>query len=363
MSTKIEATDFQVGRADLRQHRFAKHDVPALQAGQVLLRVDKFGFTANNITYAVFGEAMSYWKFFPAPEGWGIVPVWGYADVAESQHPSIAAGERVYGYLPMSTHHVVQADRVGDARFVDATAHRQELAHPYLSFVRVGGDPSFQARFEDHQAIFRPLFATSFLIEDFLADNGLFGASSVILSSASSKTALGLAYLLSRKRPQNCEVIGLTSPGNLAFCEKTGYYDRVLAYEKLSELAPGTPSVYVDMAGNGQLLHDLHHHFGAQMKHSCIVGASHWEERSTQHHLPGAKPQFFFAPVQLQKRHKDWGAAGVEARYGEAARDFTATTDAWLKIVHGSGHASIGQVYAQMLEGKVPPEQGHILSW
>src|SRR5205814_4071662 len=129
----VTAQHFLVQRKDLRQTRFA--DTPlALAPNEVLLEVDKFALTANNITYAVFGDAMQYWNFFPLPkelDGWGRVPVWGFARVVESKHPDINADERVYGYFPMSTHLVVQPDRVTPEQFMDASKHRRPLATPY----------------------------------------------------------------------------------------------------------------------------------------------------------------------------------------------------------------------------------------
>ena len=63
------------------------------------------------------------------------------------------------------------------------------------------------------------------------------------------------------------------------------------------------------MAGDGPVVRALHHHFGDDMKHSCIVGVTHWEQRAQPgEELPGAPPTFFFAPTQLQKRTQDWGA-------------------------------------------------------
>src|SRR6478609_6583184 len=100
-------TDFLVKRDELRQSRIAAGDPPELEAGQALLRVKNFGLTANNVTYAVMGEAMSYWDFFPAEEGWGRVPMWGFAEVERSEAEGVEAGTRLYGYLPPSSHLLV----------------------------------------------------------------------------------------------------------------------------------------------------------------------------------------------------------------------------------------------------------------
>ena len=359
------ALDFMVRRDDLRECKFVPAAETAeieLRPGQVVLRNARFGFTSNNITYAAFGEAMQYWAFFPAPEGWGRIPVWGFGDVVRSKHDAVSEGERVFGYLPMSTHLVVEPDRLTEAGFTDASAHRAALPGAYQQYSRVAGDPGYDPRYEDQQALLQPLFVTSFLIEDFLADNGLFGAGAVVLSSASSKTALGVAFLLSRNRSSQYEVIGLTSPANVAFCDRLGYYDRVLAYDKLESLSSDMPAVYVDMAGEGKLLHAVHHHFGDSLKYSCLVGATHWEKRETPQELPGPEPQFFFAPTRVEKRRQDWGPDGFGKRYGDARRAFLPSVDGWMQVVHGHGPAAVEAVYREMLEGKVNPEVGHILS-
>jgi hypothetical protein len=355
--------DFLVKRDDLRECKFA----PATEAGeieldpgQVLLTVDKFGFTSNNVTYAAFGEAMNYWAFFPAPEGWGRIPVWGFAHVLRSGDSDLAEGERIFGYLPMSTHLAVQPDQVTDGGFLDVTPHRTALPGAYQQYTRVA-DAGNNGKYDDHQAILQPLFMTSFLIEDFLADNDLFGAKQVVLASASSKTALGVAFLLSKNRPQDCVVVGLTSPGNVGFCEQVGYYDRVVPYAELKSLEPDTVTVLVDMAGDAKVLESVHRHF-ENLAHSCIVGATHWEDRGAPTDLAGPAPQFFFAPTQLAKRREEWGPEGFGGRYGEARNAFLPSTDDWMKIVHGRGPDAVRDTYLAMVDGRVDPQVGQILS-
>ena len=76
------------------------------------VKVTRFAFTANNITYAALGDHLKYWQLFPAPEGFGIVPMWGLGEVIGSKHPRVAAGETLFGYFPMATHLVIEAARV-----------------------------------------------------------------------------------------------------------------------------------------------------------------------------------------------------------------------------------------------------------
>ncbi|MGA1245763.1 MAG: DUF2855 family protein, partial [Ilumatobacteraceae bacterium] len=104
-----------VDRTNLSISRLNRSVAVDLQPGEVRLAVQSFALTSNNITYAVFGDGLKYWDFFPVgEEPWGRVPVWGFADVVESTIGDVAVGERVYGYLPMATELVVTPGRVDE---------------------------------------------------------------------------------------------------------------------------------------------------------------------------------------------------------------------------------------------------------
>jgi len=364
------STDFIVNRANLREGTFVTTELGELRAGQILLRVGKFALTANNITYGAAGDTIGYWKFFPAKDGWGRIPVWGFAEVVASKNGEMPVGERVYGYFPMSTHVIVDAAKITPSTFIDAAAHRAGLPPIYNQYNRVAGDPAYFRDREDEIALFRPLFTTSFLIDDLLAESDFFGARNVLLISASSKTALGLAQLLHDQRKGQVKVIGVTSPGNAAFVARTGYYDRVVHYADVASLDARTPVVLVDFAGDVKVTRAIHTHFADQLKYSCIVGATHWEDMARGNSpisgakpapMPGAKPIFFFAPDRAGKRIADWGAAGFRARTGEALSAFIASAKKWLRVVEGRGPGALEKVYGDLVNGKTDPAEGHIL--
>jgi hypothetical protein len=357
--------DFIVKRDDLHTCKFDPAPGPdeiTLEDGQVLLRVEHFAFTSNNITYATFGETMSYWNFFPAKEGWGRIPVWGFGQVIKSRCAQVEIGEKFFGYLPMSNYIVVQPDRISESGFFDGVAHRQALHPLYNQYLRTATDPVYDAQREDQLMLLRPLFILSFMVDDFLADNAFFGARKVILSSASSKTAYGIAHLLSLSGREQCEVIGLTSKSNLAFTKGLGCYHEVVTYDEIETLAADKKAVYVDMAGNGKLRARLHHHFGDQLAYSCAVGGTHWDQRQSEERLPGPRPALFFAPAQIKKRSAEWGMRGVMERFAVAWRAFQAPLDNWMRIVHGNGAVAVERVYRDMVEGRTQPDSGNILS-
>jgi Protein of unknown function (DUF2855) len=359
----MKSTDFIVARNDLQHCKFVGMELPdpaTLPDEALLIKVDRFAFTANNITYAVAGDLLKYWELFPAPDHFGNIPVWGFGDVIASRHPGIDVGERLFGYFPMATHLVIEAADVSKRGLRDAAAHRQNVSPVYNTYARVSGDPAFAGRAGDYQALLRPLFMLSFLVDDYLEENAFFGARSVILSSASSKTAFGLAHLLHLRK--DIRVIGLTSAANAAFVRSLGCYDEVVAYDEVTSLPTGQPVAYVDMAGSSDLRERLHRHFGEGMKYSGRVGLTHRSSSPDEPALPGAKPHWFFAPDQIRKRAKEWGPGGIDTRFGAAWSGFAPMLDLCLRVVEGRGRAAVEQIYLDTLNGRIPPDQGHILS-
>ncbi len=360
----MSTTTLLVRQDQLGTTRVDTSEPTPLADGQVRVRVDSFALTSNNITYAAFGDAMNYWQFFPTgEEGWGIVPVWGFGTVLQSLHPGVAVGERLYGYWPMANEAVLQPDRLSAAGFSDAAPHRASLHAVYNHYLRTTSDPFYSAETEDVQALLRPLFITSWLIDDLFADNDFFGADIALLSSASSKTAYGTAFQLIQ-RP-GIEVVGLTSAGNKAFCENLGCYSRVLTYEELDQLAADADCVYIDFAGNAGLRKQIHTRF-VNLKYSCSIGGTHVEQLGGAKDLPGPRPTLFFAPAQIKKRQADWGPAELGKKLVTAWHAFStraaASPQPWLSVQHHRGTEEVQQAYAQVLAGRGDPRVGHILS-
>lgn len=334
---------------------------PELAPGAALLRVESFAVTANNVTYAVVGDAFGYWNFFPAPEGWGIVPMWGHAIVEASAHPDIAVGERVYGYLPMASHLRVEPGHVSNGSFSDMAAHRQPMSPVYNQYRRLGGDPTHDPAREAQRMIFQPLFGTSFLIEAMFAKENWFGVDTLVMTSASSKTALALAHIARAKAPQ-IKRIGLTSAGNVAFVERSGLYDEVLTYDDIGRLA-GRNAVSVDFAGNSAVLLAIHEALGDGLKYSCLVGATHVDARGQRvtTALPGPEPIMFFAPDHMTAAIKEMGMDAYMASYNGAWRAFLTSTDGFMTVDERQGLAGAEAAFAETLKGSAAPDRGIVI--
>lgn len=364
----MNTIDFLVRKDQLAVTELRETPEDSLNEGQVRLTVEKFALTSNNITYAAFGDAMNYWGFYPAENGWGRIPVWGFGRVVESQHPAVSVGEKFYGYYPMSSSVVLQPARPSDEGFFDGAEHRATLHPVYNNYARCSADPFYTPPTEDVQALLRPLFITSWLIDDFLADNNFFGANDngpglMLLSSASSKTAYGTAFQLAQRR--GIEVIGLTSAANLDFCRSLGCYHRVLPYDQLDHVAKDAACVYVDFAGNAGLRKAIHTRF-ANLKYSSSIGGTHVAQLGGAKDLPGPRATLFFAPAQIKKRNAEWGADILGQRLLQAWQGFVAKVcdpvAPWLVVEHHVGPDAVKTAYAEVLGGHSDPRVGHMLS-
>ena len=355
-------TQVHVRKGALTDAALVEVPLAPLAEGAVRLAVESFSVTANNVTYAVVGDGFKYWDFFPAPEGLGIVPMWGHARVIESNHPEIAVGERVYGYLPMASHLDVRPGKVTDGGFLDTTDYRQPMSPVYNSYTRLAADPEHDPAREAERMIFGPLFRTGFLIEYFLRGQDWFGAEQLVVTSASSKTAMGLASVARQSSP-GVRRIGLTSKGNVGFVAASGLYDEVIAYDDLERL-PVVRSVSVDFAGNAELLARIHRHFEDALAHSALVGATHIEAGSVfggSDQLPGPKPQLFFAPDHAVAFFKAHGPVEGGKLVAAAWRDFLGAADGTIAIERYAGLSAARDVFVTMLSGQIDPAKGIVI--
>ncbi|RSS82346.1 DUF2855 family protein [Streptomyces sp. WAC06614] len=346
-----------IDRDDLARTELIGVSVPEVAEGEVLLRVDRVGLTANNVTYAVLGTSVRYWDFFPTREGWGVVPVWGFAEVVASRAAGVEPGSRVYGYLPSGSHLLVRAGGVDARGFRDDSPHRADLPSVYNHYTFTATDPLHDPDRADLRILYQPLFWTSFMLADQVVDQEGWGADQVVLSSASSKTAYGTAFLL---KGRGREVVGLTSRGNVAFTEGLGCYDRVSAYEDLAGLPSSRPTLFLDFAGDSGVTERLRGHLGSALVHGLRIGVTH--QQGGFFAAGSGADATFFAPEQIRKRAKDWGPQELNRRLAAGWQEFTSAVVKWVEVVHGEGARALEETWREVQAGRTSPRTGHVLA-
>jgi len=337
----------------------------AVDEGQVMVKVDKLALTANSISYVLAHQEgiLSYLDSFPAPEGLAHIPCWGYGDVVYSKSADVAEGERLYGFFPIASHVILTVGEAKPNGFTDTSPGRDAVAPFYSEYNYARKEPGYAPEFEDTVMLFRPLFGTSYLLQSFCQDHEFFGADRVIVTSASSKTAMGFGYLLQKKYAEKVKAIGLTSPRNHDFVVGLDCFNEVLTYDQVDLIDRGGKVLFFDVAGDRELLEKVHLRMGDAIAYSGQVGRTHWDADHDDAcvALPGAKPVFWSGPDQVMKLRERHGGGGMMKVIGASMVDFLMAAHNWIKMMPAEGPEAIDNRVRSVLDGGVNANEGVVL--
>ncbi|KAF8235026.1 hypothetical protein L208DRAFT_1393236 [Tricholoma matsutake] len=381
----------------------------------VLIKVDRFGFSANNITYQALGEHphFRYFDFHPVPETGaisskthGLIPVWGFGTVDVSNHPRIHQGEQVYGYFAPTRYLLipVSSNDVNKHAFYVLRPHLPADRRPYNQVLRCATDPHYIATStkEDLTMLYRPLFWTSYWCEDWLFSSRYRDASNILISSASAKTAFCLAYLMKKRIARgeinsNVNIIGLTSKKNLAFTNGLGHYHEVFEYDTFTSgmtLQGGQWArwVYVDVAGNKDLNQQVLAHFASPYTGTLVacvslgftniapsISSASLEWRTNSYSATLAMPpstvtdtttsilpfwlkfEHFFMVEWLDVRRHQISNDQIFSRQNQAWRELMTDCIGWVKLdrVYADG---VRNAYENVMKNGLGPDEGQIWS-
>lgn len=358
----------EIARDDIAQAAIAELSDRAPAPGEAEFAIDLVALTANNVTYAALGQKTpflgadaGYWDFFSERDEPGRLPVWGFATATRSAAEGISVGDRFYGYWPLASHAVLAADQIRGTGFTEVTPRRTALPAAYNQYARLKALGDHREADHDWWPVYRPLFLTGWLIADQFEDEDDFDAETIIVSGASSKTALSFAHVM-KARGHGPRLIALASPRSAAFTADTGLYDQVVDYDAIDTIAAEGKVALVDFAGNPAATRAVHERFGDALTVDMVVGITHWDaERGGGALLPGPRPIGFFAPGRMKKRSADWGPHGFRRQTEEAWLDFMPTAKRLTVIDRRCGAEAALAVYRDAVAGKVDPRVGVLI--
>ncbi|EFI28166.1 hypothetical protein CC1G_14193 [Coprinopsis cinerea okayama7 len=386
-------------------------NVDDIADNHIVIRVDRFGFSANNVTYQALGEHphFRYFDFHPAPtpeleKTHGLIPVWGFGTVVVSKHPKIPVGERVYGYFAPSKYLVVPVSPsdVNKYAFYVPRPRLPEDRRPYNQIQRCGSDPMYAPGLEAENLtmLYRPLFWTSYWCEDWLHSTGCYQPSaqfnlSILISSASSKTAFCLAYLI-RKRIKsgelkNVKIIGLTSKRNVTFTQKLGLYDEVYEYNtfrqgKAFQGEKERQWIYVDVAGNDKLNDQVREHFSSpsvgRIIKNVALGVTNLQPTTSANddmkwahnafdptapalaapHIRWPNVEHFFMPEWLNVRKHQLSIQEIFQRQIQAWSELMRDCTHWVELQPVYGANEVRDAYIRLAKEGLGPDKGLIWS-
>jgi len=351
--TEGKALSLQVARDDVHRVRVAETSPAEPGPGEALFEVERFGVSANNVTYALFGDELRYWDLFPAETGWGQIPVWGYLRAVASRSGEVETGRRAFGLCPMSTHVLMRPDRGDAAGFRDASVCRSAVPGVYNAYFWADGD-SPGSRAGDLLVVLRPLFWLSFTLDCYLAEHdGL--TSGAVITSASSKAAIGLAHLL---RGRGVPTVGLTSPRHAGFVGETSEYGAVAGYDQLGALAAltGPRTTLIDVAGNPALRQEIGGQLAGRLTSVLVAGSTHGDGNPASSAADG----LFSAPRQIRDQTRRWGWPVLQQRF-TAALDGFAASATWLTVETAHGIGGLARVYHGVLGNNSSPAVAHVV--
>ena len=132
---------FQTLKSDLTQSRIIDIDSTSIGDGEIAVQVESYAFTSNNVTYAVAGDTIGYWKFFQTGNDtnneWGCIPMWGFAEITHSGIEDLNVGERLFGYFPAAESLILSPVKISTQSFSDGKEHRKDLPPVYNNYVRL----------------------------------------------------------------------------------------------------------------------------------------------------------------------------------------------------------------------------------
>ena len=342
--------ELRVRRDDLSSCELAAGE-PArddLAEGEAQLLVERFALSANNITYGVFGDQLGYWHLFPAPEGWGRIPAWGYARVVASRAPGVTEGQRVLGLVPMGTYLTVRPvpHPIG---FMDTAAHRAELSPVYNQYLSVEGEG------DDAALVMRPLFGTSVLLDLLLEDAGFEGARTVVLDERVEQDRVRTRAPASRA-PRGHDRADLGPAAGVARGPRAlrrGPHLRRARRARRARTARCWSTSRATARSCAACTSGSVTPSGARSSSASPTARRRRDEAP----LPGPEPQFFFAPDEIVRRGRELGL-----RYAQAWRDFAPVAERTMRIERVTDGDELVRVYRTLLEGRADPAVGYVVS-
>merc|ERR1719188_1654307 len=219
------------------------------------------------------------------------------------------------------------------------------------------------AHLEDWKAVTKELYTMAFYMdEQLLVDTGMFN--SVLISCASSKTALALAYCL-RMRDMRC-VAGLTSQEHLEFVKSTDLYHEVYTYDNLSSLSSQNQIVYMDFKCDEALREEIGQMLGTNLMYTLKIGPSVFQKKAKDQMFEKRHgKQAVFDEASWRERRKMVAEVTKTDRndrlkYSQTA--FIERLQRSVKLRHVSGSEAFAQMYERVYCNESSPAEAHVCS-
>ncbi|CAK9025715.1 unnamed protein product [Durusdinium trenchii] len=348
-----------------------REKVPDLDQGEVLLKVEKFAFSHMALGYLMKGFTRTfsaYHNFYKASEeNLYRSACWGFATVMESTHDKVAVGTRLYGLLPAARY---QVQTVGDT----IPGKKDE---PSCVELAMEGVPFNLRRFQEMEVVSdcmephledwiictKEIYTMAYYMdEQLLVDTGMINC--VIISCASAKTALALAFCL-RMRDMRY-VFGLTSKDHLDFARSTDLFHEVFSYDNVASLPNNHTVVYMDFKCDGELRQQITLRMGTNLMYNMVVGPAVFQKKMKDQLFEKRAREVLFDESSWRERRRLVAEVTKTGRNEKLKYSYQAFIERMKKIItvkHINGVDGFVEMYDALYSNASSPADVHVCSF
>mmetsp|Transcript_73181 Transcript_73181/g.148601 ORF Transcript_73181/g.148601 Transcript_73181/m.148601 type:complete len:535 (+) Transcript_73181:149-1753(+) len=346
-------------------------EVLELEEGKVLLRIDKFGFSHMTLGYLMKGFTRTfggYHSFYPwTDEAHYRSACWGYATVMESAHPKVAVGTRIYGLVPPSKYTVQRvsgtiAGTKGDPSILELEMENVPYNMRRFQEMEIVEGNEDDPVVEDWRIIAKEVYKMAFYMdEQLLVETGMIN--SVIISCASCKTALALAYCLRMREMRY--VVGFTSKEHLDFVKSTDLYHDVFCYEDVDKLPTDHTVVYMDFKCDGELRQRITLKMGTNLMYNMVLGPAVFQKRMKDQVFEKRAREVIFNEATWRERRRmvaEVTKTGRNEKLKYSYKSFVERMRQYMKVRRATGVAELTKMYDSVYSNTASPSEVFVCS-
>jgi len=342
--------------------------VPDLGQGEVLLRVDKFAFSHMALGYLMKGFTRTfgaYHNFYKCQEeNLYRSACWGFMTVMESTHPKVAVGTRLYGLVPPARYQVqpvggtIPPGKKGEPAMVELAM--EEIPFNLRRFQEMEVSEGLEPHLEDWIVATKEIYTMAYYMdEQLLVDTGMI--SCVLISCASAKTALALAFCL-RMRDMRY-VFGLTSKEHLEFARSTDLYHEVFTYDDVDSLPNTHTVVYMDFKCDGELRQQITLRMGTNLMYNMVIGPAVFQKKMKDQVFEKRAREVLFDESSWRERRRMVAEVTKTGRNEKLKHSYQAFIDRMKKIIavkHVKSVDGFAAMYDSLYSNAASPSDVHV---
>merc|ERR1711879_660631 len=214
----------------------------------------------------------------------------------------------------------------------------------------------------DWRIVAKEIYKMAFYMdEQLLVETGMIN--SVIISCASAKTALALAYCLRMREMRY--VVGFTSQEHLEFVKSTGLYHEAYSYDDVEKLPTNHTVVYMDFKCDGALRQQITLRMGTNLMYNMVIGPAAFQKRMKDQVFEKRAREALFDEAKWRERRRmvaEVTKTGRNEKLKYSYKAFVERMREFIKLRHANGVAEMSKMYDNIYSNTASPSEAFVCS-